>query len=365
DIKKRNNPSFVYRTLASIFIPAFLRLIPEEHQKDYIITLRRHYNAYWSGLCDMFHELPDFPCDVFDLYVTIDLIKDMRDANEIRKSRFVKVSGENKDNFICLQDRHETRLQFLMTLNKFAIPSSLIPLIDSIILSFETDLGNAVDLHFSEFISHQGSLVEDINDFELIQSGQYYSICTFKLDEAYKVRDFAIILNKRVLVKLNEFLDPHNINRIQERILPATSGMKNSTTVDPTLSNSSEVGREMEIVEAFRRNFRLSLLEPIKVKIGEGFMSSIGKAADNFLGRLVLLGFIATAIDVVGALAILQNQERLGLNFETATLVIAVIAILTVLLTLVWIGIAGFREKIRERARTIKIKEKINSIDEF
>ncbi|MFX0064369.1 MAG: hypothetical protein ACFFC7_19520 [Candidatus Hermodarchaeota archaeon] len=282
------NPAYKFRIMASMFIPSFIRFIPQQYQKEYISNVRTDYQAYWNSIRDMFHELPNFRYDVFSLYLTLDL----GDISKIVEAKFFNLTEEEP---IPLNDRHQPALRFLMVLNDRAIPASLIPLLDSVVISFETDRGDSVDLRFTDFVHANDICIKDVKDNVLMERKEaYYSICTLKLDEGYKLETKGHIFNKKVALILTETLDPHIIIEIPER---------------PDIPLSTTLEKEIQIAEAFKDNFHLPIIPTIHLEIEKTRIGWFGRGADRLLARVVLVGLFASLIDILSALVFLHLSD--------------------------------------------------------
>ncbi|MBD3350071.1 MAG: hypothetical protein GF364_01115 [Candidatus Lokiarchaeota archaeon] len=290
----RDSSAYLQRLLGAIFIPDFVKLEVEENpnlvseiekdkvieqnltrkklQKEYIASIRTKYISYWHSVRDMFLELPNESWK-FKLYVTTQITLDIKEADWIE---ITNQAEGNKSIRIPMLDRKQTSIRMLMILDN--VPTTLVPLIKSINIDVEDCRGDTATLNFADFTYSKNFLrkTDKNNDGENV----YYTDCMFKIDEAYSTEDEGTITLRKITADYEDLLNP--------------------------LETSKSAQRDQEIFDSFRDNFLYPHIPPFKIIIGKGLWSGIGKLADRFLARLVLIGVIITFTDLI---AILANFE--------------------------------------------------------
>jgi WD40 repeat protein len=285
----KSDSEYIHRLLGSVFIPNFVKFEKEvdpyqsgaknseqiisnnlekrKNQKEYIASVVTRYSNYWHSVRDMFNiMLPNLTWR-FHLFVSTDL------DDHIMKTKWTEIKTEEKSYKpieILMKDRKQTALRFLMTLER--VPTTLIPLVKSITINIEDDHGDAATMDFSDFVYADNFI--DKNDHSMKHI--YYSLCTFKIDEGYATEDNATLFIRKISVKYEDTLNPN--------------------------SNDKNKARDKEIFESFRDNFFYPHMPNVVVQVGKGLSSAVGKKADDFLSKLVLIGVVFTFIDIINLL---------------------------------------------------------------
>lgn len=290
EVKVKEKREYNIRQLGSMFIPHFIKSerIEEEYynkenynedkieskkklQKEYISSVKSNYKNFWHSVKKIYFKLPKSPWG-FRLFITTDIGIPIEHAN------FVEITKENiKETYIILKKRKQSQVRFLMVLKK--VPTSLLPAINSIVLKIEDNRGDKDFLNFTDFVySHNFIKVYDdplykpkyeakkiTKDTEYI----YYSECIFKL-EGYSTESYATINIRKITVEFTNSLDPLKIGK--------------------------KKNEDVKIFETFKNQFIYTILPKIKVKIGYGNWSSLEKAVDKYLAKIVLIDFILTLV---------------------------------------------------------------------
>lgn len=286
----RPDSDYVRRLLGTIFIPYFVKFEREEdplknggkekdkifqdnltkrkHQKEYITSVRTRYANYWQSVRDMFLYLPNEDWK-FNLYVTTDISCDIKEA----KWYNVVDPKDNKEIEILMKDRQQIAIRFLLVLDN--VPTTLMPVIKSINIDVEDCRGDTSTLIFSDFVYSEDFLNRDSRKLNL--ENIYYSDCIFKIDGDYKTEDYATITIRKISAEFEEILNP--------------------------FQTAKSSARDKAIFDSFRDNFLSPHIPPFKIKIGKGFMSALGKKADEFLSKIILIGVIFTFTDILEILS--------------------------------------------------------------
>jgi hypothetical protein len=282
----RAESDYVRRLLGTIFIPYFVKFEREEdplkdggkyrdkiiqenltrrkNQKEYLTSVRTRYANYWQSVRDMFLFVPNEDWK-FNLYATTDISCDIKEAN------WVKIVDPKKNEQIelLMKDRHQIAIRFLLVLDN--VPTTLIPLIKSINIDVEDCRGDTATLIFSDF-AYSEDFIDRCSE-KVYKENIYFSVCIFNLDADYKTEDFATITIRKITSEYEEILNPFQTQKA--------------------------LTRDREIFDSFRDSFLSPHIPPFKIKIGKGFMSTLGKKADDFLSKIVLIGIIFTFTDLL------------------------------------------------------------------
>jgi len=256
------------RELATLFIPSFIEFETNSRsQKEYILGVKENYEAYWFSIKNLFFKLPEIPWN-FRLFITTDMEEDIKEA------KFVEITDPKfKDSaYIIMKDRSQTQVRILMTLNN--VPTSFIPLINSINVDLEDDRGDKDSLVFSDFTFSKNFINKLTNSKKSLKKSTrlsmpknvFYSYCTFQLDDGYATENFANIFIRKLSVEFTETLNPTELSISEED--------------------------DIKIYEAFKNNFQYPLLPKIQIQIGKGIASAVGKIIDDYFAKIIIIEFI-------------------------------------------------------------------------
>ncbi|MBN1802585.1 MAG: hypothetical protein JW891_13820 [Candidatus Lokiarchaeota archaeon] len=260
------------RKLGPLFVPSFVTFDESEiNQKEYLTSVQSTYESYWYSVKNMFFKEPEMSWN-FKLYLSTDLEEDV--------SNFIEITNNNHPHII-LDDRKQSQLRFVLILDN--VPTTFIPLLNAIEVEVESDRGDKDSLDFSDFAYFtkpkaiqvdRKKLISKNDLFESQASDFYYSECIFKIDGGYATEKFAAITIKKISLEFAE-------------------------TLNPMETKKKNIRRDLEIFEAFRKNFKYPLIQKITVQIGKGFKANLGKIGEEYLSSLIALEFIFTLIDVI------------------------------------------------------------------
>ncbi len=306
-----------HRILGSLFISSFLKLAPEGLQKEYISSVRTKYKSYWNSTIDLFQKLPDLKWS-FKLFLT-------SDSDDLKDSTFIEVikpeSSENDTIFIKLKDRHQSALNFLMVLENF--PAIFIPLLNALVLSVEDDRGNSTDLKFTDFIYSEDFKIFLKNQKDSkkkpLQITDFYSTSIFKLDEGYSTEKFALFRIKKISIEFTE-------------------------TLNPTKMGKSEHDKR-NIFDSFRYTINFPILPSIRLQMGTGPFSWLGRGTDIYLARIVFVGIFGTLLDLTAGLLTLWDIP-IPISFS-----LALVGSIFMAITIIWMAASGLAGWLRGRKK--------------
>ncbi len=276
------------RKLGPLFVPSFVTFDENEiNQKEYLTSVQSTYESYWYSVKNMFFKEPEMSWN-FRLYLSTDLEEEV--------SNYIEITNNNRPH-IVLDDRKQSQLKFVLILDN--VPTTFIPLLNAIEVEVESDRGDKDSLDFSDFAYYKKSKEElsngkrskAKNDLFESQAGDfYYSECVFKIDGGYATEKSAAITIKKISLEFAE-------------------------TLNPMATKKKNIKRDIEIFEAFRKNFKYPLTHKITVKIGKGFRANLGKIGEEYLSSLIALEFIFTLIDVISMVGYpeLSHTDPLGI----------------------------------------------------
>jgi len=265
---KEDIGEYTSRELGPLFIPSFINFEPDiKFQNEYILGIKENYKAYWHSVKNLIYKLPELPWQ-FKLYITTDTEEDIEDA------KFVEITDPKlKDSaYIIMPDRAQTLVRLLLVLEN--VPTSFVPLINSINIDIEDDRGDKDTLTFSHFTFSSNFVKiltnprESLKDFTILRSPEsiFYSSCTFQLEEGYCTEDSANLFVRNITPEFEEKLNP--------------------------LENSFSEEEDIEIFEAIKHNFQYPLIPKIEIQVGKGIASKLGKVIDEYFGKIIITEFI-------------------------------------------------------------------------
>lgn len=196
------------------FAPILKYLDDFGFQREFKNGLRENSNIYWSILNAIFPtaEIPDeWSFNIF----------------------FVDFSGKNVIKYpwtsvnkprAKLNDRQEKSIGILIELKNMS--PWLLPLIDSINITVESDRGDIQDLIFNRLYYKEGVIVDQ---------------ASFKLDDSYKVESYAILDVINISIEYNDALNPSTNNAEYEDIYNNIKSMLNAFSEDILLKVKTEL----------------------------------------------------------------------------------------------------------------------------
>lgn len=295
------------RELGSLFIPNFIMF--EENintQKELITGVKDKYDEFWHSIKNSFFKIPDALWG-FKLFITTDM------EENIKEAKFIEITGAKNDPpYIILKDRGQSQIRFLMVLNN--IPASFIPIINNININIEDDRGDKDNLVFSDFMYSKNFIKiltnphDSSKDFKPLINPEsiFYADCIFQLQEGYSTEKLANLFVRKITLEFIEKLNPLEMDKSDRE--------------------------DIDIFNAFKNNFQYPIIPKIRVQIGKGVGSAMGKLMDSMLTKLVVIEFLVTIWEIIIPVVLTEElHEIASLTFGIIQVFIVLIIMITLL----------------------------------